>query len=630
MCGIAGFTVGNRRPENARGILQKMTDSIRHRGPDAEGHFVDEHVALGHRRLSIIDLESGAQPMAFDGGRLWIVFNGEIYNFPQLKLDLEKKGYRFTTRSDTEVLLALYDDAGDAMPAMLNGMFSFALWDSKRRRMFGARDRMGQKPFYYSVCGGEFSFASEPKALLKHPDVSRQIDLVALSKYLAYEYVPVPMSIYRDIRKVPGGNAWSFERGEFKTWPFWECRFSGNDYHESMADTAVTLRELLETSVSRHLLSDVPVGVFLSGGIDSSAVVALMSQFLPSENIKTFSIGFQEKSFDESSYSSLIAKKFNTDHHHEVLSADKARTILPEVLDLLDEPFADPSILPTYLLSRFTREHVKVALGGDGGDELFAGYPTFLAHRLAKLYDHVVPGFAQRFIRRGAELLPVSSRNISLDFKIKRFLSGIPYPDGQRDFVWVSALTPEFQEQLWAGSQAPCDGADAIYSEIRELQSHVSGADSLTQTLYLYYRLYLQEDILAKVDRASMMNSLEVRAPFLDTEFVDFANQLPSHMKLHRTQGKHILKQALRNLLPDEILFRPKKGFGIPVSKWFRYDMADEIKRIFHPDKIRREGFFDPVFISRLVGEHLAGKKEHRKALWTLYIFENWLERWQS
>lgn len=605
-----------------------MTDSLRHRGPDDGGYYVDENVALGHRRLSIIDLSGGHQPMWNQRHDLGIVFNGEIYNFLELRPELEKDGFRFTTQSDTEVLLALYEKHGEAMLEKLNGMFAFALWNARKQSLFLARDRAGKKPLYYARKDGRFLFASEAKALLRHPSVSREMDRRVLAKYLAYEYIPAPDSIFRDIRKLPGAHAMTVSSGaEPKIWRYWHPRMAGLRAEADFEDSCARVEALLEDAVVKRLISDVPVGVFLSGGIDSSAVVAMMARHTRGKDIKTFCIGFRESSFDESVHARRVAGFFGTDHHEDVLDARRMTEILPDISARLDEPFADPSIVPTYLLSKFTRRHVTVALGGDGGDELFAGYPTFAAQKMAAHYRRFVPRFMHQGLRMAAAAMLVSSEYMSLGFRVKRFLGGMEQPEATRHFAWLSAFSPEMQRALW--NDMPLR-PEEFYAEPIVALGEVNSDDPLQRAMYQYFRLYLQDDILVKVDRASMMHSLEVRAPFLDVRMVDAVFALPSRFKIHGLAMKFILKRILSKMLPKEILSRPKQGFAVPVARWFREDLRKEVKEVFGRERIRRAGFFCPDYVERLVGEHQEGRHDHCKPLWTLYMFEKWRETWLS
>jgi asparagine synthase (glutamine-hydrolysing) len=622
MCGICG-SVGRDRVD--RQAIARMTRSLRHRGPDDEGFFVREHedgvaVGLGFRRLSIIDLETGSQPIGNEDGSVQVVLNGEIYNFRQLRSELESRGHRFATHADTEVIVHLYEESGPRCVDRLNGMFAFALWDDRRRELLLARDRFGKKPLYYANVGGTLLFASEVKALLEHPRCPRELDFESLCRYLALEYVPTPRSIFNGVHKLPGGHVLRWHEGRASVERYWDLTFGEPD-ERSEAELVDEFRSRFCDAVRRRLVSDVPLGAFLSGGIDSSSVVAMMVESAPKGTVKTFSIGFDEPSFDESNHARVVAAHFGTDHHEEVFTPRVMIDLLPTLADALDEPFGDASILPTYLLSRFTRESVTVALGGDGSDELLAGYPTFAAERGARLYR--VP----RLLHEGvvepiADRLPVSTDNFSLDFRIKRFLRGARTTRETRHALWLGSFSPAEQEAVLL--RPPADP----FAEQRLALSAAPTTDWLERLIYLYTKTYLQDDILVKVDRASMACSLEVRAPFLDVELVEFLAAIPPGLKLHRLRTKHFLKRAMSGLLPPGIAERPKKGFGIPVGKWFKGDLRGTLEEELSPERIKRQGIFAPAEVQRLVSEHLTGRRDHRKQLWTLLMFQLWHRRW--
>ena len=634
MCGVAGF-VG----PGDRGVLQRMTDAIRHRGPDAEGHWIEEStgVHLGFRRLAIIDLSGGSQPMWTADGEIVVTFNGEIYNHAELRRELIAAGCRFLTdHSDTEVLLHGYRQWGDAFVERLNGMWALVIYDREKKRLFGSRDRFGKKPFYYFHEGGTFAWASELPALLEHPHCPRELSVLSLKKYFAYAYVPAPRSIYERVWKLPGGHSFSCDlaSGELKTWRYWEFVIEPDldilhdpdnsetlarchdDYGAEHGNLADSIRRTLEGAVKRRLMSDVPLGVFLSGGIDSSAIAVLAAQHVAAGQLNTFSIGFNERSFDESEYARLVAKDIGTRHHEDILDLDKSVALLPEIIGKLDEPLGDGSLLPTYLLSRFTRQHVTVALGGDGGDELFAGYDPFRALHKAELYSKLVPRPVHEAIRLVAARLPVSHENISLDFKIKRTLMGLSYPPPLWNAVWMSALEPRDLAQLF---REPTD-EEEIYSEAIESWDRCRQPNLIDRALQFWTNLYLQDGILAKVDRASMMNSLEARSPFLDIEVADLARRIPWQLKLHGGETKWILKKALAPLLPAEIIQRPKKGFGMPIGRWLREGK-------FEFDHARTFPHLDVAFAERKHSAHMKGQSDERLFLWSYWLLSQWMKK---
>jgi asparagine synthase (glutamine-hydrolysing) len=630
MCGICGVAAtGSPAPERA--LLGRMCDSIRHRGPDDVGLLVRDGVGLGMTRLSIIDVEGGHQPIGNEDGSVWIVFNGEIYNHLGVRAELAALGHRFATRADTEAVVHAYEEWGDDCLSRLNGMFAFALWDSRRGRVLLARDRMGIKPLHYRLVAGRLSFASEIKALLEDPETSRDLDLAAVDEYLALEFVPAPRTILREVRKLPGGHllVWRQSDGQAEVRRWWTPDLAPSEAAQpeaSAAELAASLHTVLREAVRKEMISDVPLGVFLSGGIDSSAVAAMMCEASPG-NVRSFSIGFADPSFDESRHARRVAQHLGTDHSELILEPSMLVDLVPAVTAALDEPLGDASIIPTHLLSKFTRESVKVALGGDGGDELFAGYPTMQAHRLAGYYEALPAALRRRVIPGLVDRLPVSVDNISFDFKLRRFVEGAGRPLHERHLAWTGSFTPEQRSQLLtarvSGHLSALDEPDTVADLAREAAGL---ADPLNRVLYLDMKLYLENDILAKVDRASMLASLEARVPLLNVDVVEHVTRLPLNLKLRRLTTKWLLKRALRDVLPAEILGRPKKGFGIPVARWLQGPLRGDLLEALDPARLRAEGLFRPEAVGRLVEEHLGGRRDHRKQLWTLFVFQRWLE----
>jgi asparagine synthase (glutamine-hydrolysing) len=578
---------------------------------------------LGFRRLSIIDLGTGHQPLANEDNSVWVAFNGEIYNFPELRADLERRGHRFRSRSDTEVIVHLYEELGPSCVNTLNGMFALALWDENREQLLLARDRFGKKPLYFAETADGLIFASELKALVRHPACPREIDREALGQYLAFEYVPSPRSILNGVSKLPRGHILVWDSDGTRTERYWDVPYSPDETPRADWEYIEEFRELLFAAVRRRLLSDVPLGAFLSGGIDSSSVVAAMVDALPRHAVKTFSIGFTEESFDESGHARRVARHFGTDHHEERFTPNVMLELLPTIADTLDEPLGDASVLPTYLLSRFARDHVTVALGGDGSDELLAGYPTFLASRFARFY-HVPQGLHHRVVLPLANLLPVSTRDFSFDFKVKRFLRGASYPAEVRHPIWLGSFAPEEQALLLR------EPVTDPLGPARNTALRAPAGDSVAHLTYVYVDGYLQDDILTKVDRASMALSLEVRAPFLDLELVEFLARVPSTLKLRGLTTKYLLKEAMADRLPPGIATRTKKGFGIPIAKWLKDELRNELLDALSPSRIASQGLFDRHEVERLVREHLDGRRDHRKQLWTLFCFQRWYETYGS
>jgi asparagine synthase (glutamine-hydrolysing) len=635
MCGIVGLLTYKALDIPKDEVLMGMRDVLAHRGPDDSGEFIrpiDERgpfVFFGHRRLSIIDLSGGHQPMSNEDMTVWVIFNGEIYNFIELKKDLEKRGHRFKTNSDTEVIVHAYEEFGEECFQRFNGMFAIGIWDERKRKLILARDRLGEKPLYYSWVNETFIFASELKALMIYPNFPRKVDALSFMKYLFLEYVPAPHTIFKDAMKLPPASylIWTKNGVEVNTYwsPFHQ---EVREKYRSEEEIVERTQFLLKESVKRRLISDVPLGVFLSGGIDSSTITAFAQQEVPGK-VKTFSIGFEDPSFDESTYAFLVSQHLGTDHYEKRMTATDLLEIVPHLPDILDEPMADASILPTYLLSKFTREHVTVALGGDGGDELFAGYPTYLAHRWAKPYERFL-GPVHPIIQFLGNLLPVSDDNISFDFKVKKFLSGIGYPGAIRNAIWLGSFSfPELKKVLSADLISQFDPT-RLTEDIAFYERSFPSNDQMGLLQFLDLKLYLQDDILVKVDRASMACSLEIRAPFLDHEFVEFVVGLPSKLKLRGLTSKYILKKTMPKILPREVIGRKKKGFGVPIAKWAKQSLKELFKEFLSSQRTKGEGFLNPQSVTALFQDHLSNKKDNRKQLWTLLVWQLWVSRYHA
>jgi asparagine synthase (glutamine-hydrolysing) len=608
MCGIAGF-VG----KGSQADLEAMTRALAHRGPDGHGYFHDPVSAtfLGHRRLAVIDLAGGQQPLWNEDRTVGIVFNGEIYNHHELRTELVARGHRFHTHhSDTEVLVHGFEEWGEGLLQRLNGMFAFAIFDRTRQRLFLARDRFGEKPLYYFWRPGLLAFASELHALPMHGAIPAEPDVTAIQKYFAYGFFPAPHSFYRGCRKLPGGCYFSIDcaaPSEPQIKRYWRFQIEPDDslLVRNEKDVVEELRFLLRNSVERRLISDVPLGLFLSGGIDSSLIAALVTQLRDPPSVRTFTIGFTDASFDESPFAGIVAETLGTDHRAELLDQNAISHLVPEVLARMDEPLGDPSIIPTYLLCRSTRRSVTVALSGDGGDELFAGYDPFAALGPASLYCRLVPHVLHRGIRRLADLLPTSNRNMAFDFKVKRALRGLSYPEAMRNPIWMGPLEPDAFKEIF---QAPLS-AEELFSEAITGWSRDGSLHPVDRTLEYFTNFYLQDDILTKVDRASMMNSLEARSVFLDNDLVAFCQRLPHQLKYRNGERKYLLKKAAQGLLPDSIVSRRKKGFGMPVARWLRSAESSQTAEL--PGM--RLGATD-----RFWAEHRAGSHDHRLLLWAL------------
>jgi len=623
MCGICGI-VERERPVSEP-VLAAMTETLRHRGPDERGLWVRQPegraagVGLGFRRLSIIDVSGGHQPIANEDGTVRVICNGEIYNYRELRSDLVARGHVFATDSDCEVLVHLWEERGVAMLGELNGMFAIALWDDGAQTLLLARDRFGKKPLHYLETESGLMFGSELKALLANPDCPRVLDAAALEQYLAFDYVPAPRTAFEGIRKLPAGHALLWQGGRATVERWWELPFAEAE-PRSEAEWTEAFLSALQEAVSRRLVSDVPLGAFLSGGLDSSAVVALMARSHPQGQLKTFSIGFDEPSYDESAQARAVARHVGSEHHERTFTVDTLLELLPEVFGVLDEPFADASILPTYLLSRFAREHVTVALGGDGSDELLAGYPTFQAERANRVL-RLSPWLRRRVALPLVDRLPRSSADFSLEFKARRFLRGADPDMGVRHQLWLGSFTPAEEAEVLL--RPPGDPLEPV----RGLADGAHG-DWVQRLVATYVTTYLQDDILTKVDRASMANSLEVRAPFLDPTLVELIARMPSNLKLRRFETKVVLRRAVAPLLPKETISRPKKGFGIPVARWLRDDLRESVAESLSPERLRSQGLFDSRGVAKLLAEHDSGARDHRKQLWALFAFQQWHHEW--
>jgi asparagine synthase (glutamine-hydrolysing) len=609
MCGIAGW-LAYGTTEVASNILDRMLESIHHRGPDERGKHQAEGLSLGMTRLSINDLQGGSQPYFSEDRSVAAVFNGEIYNFVELRREMEALGHRFRSNTDGEVIVHLWEEYGTEFVQRLNGMFAIALWDGDSLYLF--RDRMGIKPLYYAHLNGVVYFASELKALVSVPDFPRRLCHRALRSYLNLEYVPSPFSIYADARKLSPGHFLRISKHGVDTpcryWRF--PRFTA-DGEGTMDDWAERVRALLTASVKRRLLSDVPLGVFLSGGLDSSSLTALMTELQPG-NVQSFSVGFTEKTFDESSFARQVARELGTEHHEQTLDPETTLEVIEPLYQRLDEPMADAALIPTYLLAKFARQKVTVALAGEGADELLGGYPTYLAHQLAKPLGHLPAPFI-RLIQILAFSLPTSRRYLSPDFKIKRFCSGLGLPDAQRHLTWMGSIPPARTHEFLLNPHPPAfewgeSSPLPLVERIQELDFHS----------------YLAEDLLVKLDRATMLTSLEGRVPFLDHELVEGMARLPTRFKLRGLDAKRALKHAMRGRLPDCVLQRNKKGFGIPLAEWLRGPLKFLLDEHLSPSFLDAQGLFRSEPIKRMVAEHLDGRVDHRKPLWTLIVFQKW------
>jgi asparagine synthase (glutamine-hydrolysing) len=619
MCGIAGFVepssvaapFGN---DTSRALVHRMCDVIRHRGPDDEGIWVEPGVALGMRRLSIIDLSTGHQPIHNEDRSVWIVFNGEIYNFRELRRELEAAGHRFYTATDTEAIVHAYEQWGTDAIARLRGMFGLAIWDTRTRTLVVARDRIGIKPMHYATVNGRLYFGSELKSILEAPDVPRDLDPDALDHYLSFLYTPRDGSIFKSVRKLPPGHVMTWHDGMLEVEQYWQMPAS-ESYSGSEADAVQDLRAVLTDAVRSHLVSDVPLGAFLSGGIDSSLVVGLMSQ-TSSARVKTFSIGFDEPAFDELEHARRVARHFGTEHHEFVVKPDGVG-ILDRLVSHFDEPFADSSAIPTWYVSEMARRHVTVVLSGDGGDELFGGYDRYVPIPSVVAFDRYSPKAFRRVAAIAAARLPHGVRG-------KNFLRHVGRDEQGRYLDVIRFFgADEKPALLTADVQRLIEGPDPETRLARHFErfAHLPWP---SQMMRFDAETYLPEDVLTKVDRMSMAHSIESRVPLLDNEVMAFASTLPASMKIKNGRRKHVLKEVAASLLPREILDRRKQGFGVPLGTWFRGNLRQLFAdTLLSPASLQR-GYFQPTFVRKLVDDHISGKRDHTLRLWQLVVLEKW------
>ncbi|HSB29559.1 MAG TPA: asparagine synthase (glutamine-hydrolyzing), partial [Pyrinomonadaceae bacterium] len=620
--GIVGL-VRNDGKQVDQQLLVRMNDAIKHRGPDDDGFYLNGSVGLAMRRLAIIDLKSGKQPIHNHDRTAWIVFNGEIYNYLELRQQLEKLGHSFYTNSDTEAIVHAYDEYGTDCPKHLRGMFAFAIWDERTQELFIARDRVGKKPLLYAEVNGQLIFASEFSALLLHPDISKDIQPEAIDSYLSFMCVPAPLTAYRSIRKLEPGHWLRWRNGEIKSERYWQPDFSKKlDITEEEAGERAV--EILRDSVKVRLMSEVPLGAFLSGGIDSSAVVALMSQE-SSDRVKTFSIGFDEQDFSELHHARRVAEWVGADHHEFIVRPD-AVEILPLLVEHYGEPYADSSAVPTFYVARETRKHVTVALNGDGGDESFAGYERYAAMQLAESYGRI-PKIVRDSVNAGVGLIPTSELGRSRLRSGKRFLKAASLPKVDRYLRWMSTFDAEAKSNLYSDSFKSETTPGYAKSLLEPWFARANGNGFVDTALLADLMTYLPNDLLVKVDIATMAVSLEARSPFLDHHVIEFAASLPERFKLRGLTTKYLLKKVLKKLLPSENLNRRKMGFGVPIGHWFRGKMLPFLREVVLSERALRRGLFKPETVRQLVDDHAKGKHDYAHQLWTLLMLELWFQR---
>ncbi|MDX2044073.1 MAG: asparagine synthase (glutamine-hydrolyzing) [Acidobacteriota bacterium] len=620
MCGIAGYfrsgVAGASPGRTGNQLIQQMCDVITHRGPDDAGYLAEAGTAIGMRRLSIIDIAAGHQPISNEDGSVWIVFNGEIYNFAELRAELIARGHSFKTHSDTETIVHLYEEEGERCVEKLRGMFGFAIWDRRTDKLFLARDRAGKKPIHYTIVGDTLVFGSEIKSLLQFPGVERRVNVEAVSDYLTFGYVPDPLTAFSGIHKLPPGHTMTFQNGRVTTRQYWDFSYEPTEHaprEESFY--AERLRELIAEAVRVRLVSEVPLGAFLSGGVDSSTVVAMMARAMD-QPVKTFSIGFSEASHDELKYARLTAERYKTDHHEFVVTPDVCR-LVEEIVWHHDEPFADASSIPTYVVSKMAREFVTVILSGDGGDELFAGYERYLVHQGRNRFEKI-----PRWLRNGV-MLPLS-RVLPRAAYGKQFLRNISLAGGARFVDSLSYFTDDAKRGLLTGAIKRQLGGRDSSSAFEQIYNEPRSADAIERLLYLDSKTYLAGDILTKVDRMSMAHSIEARVPLLDQTLIEFVQTIPASLKLRGQTTKHILKQAMADLIPNEIINRPKMGFGVPLRKWLNNELREMLYDTLTDQRARQRGLLDPQAVQSLLDEHQRGRRDNSLHLWGLLTLELW------
>ncbi len=625
MCGIVGIVERDLSRPVAEIDVQRMVRTLNHRGPDDEGSVLLPGVGLAMRRLAIVDIAGGQQPFANEDGSMQVVANGEIYNFGEVKDALVARGHRFRSRSDVEVLVHAYEEYGEAFLQRIHGMFALALWDGRRRALIAARDRAGEKPLYYTVTSEGLRLASEIKALLSRPEVDRTLDHEALDQFLTYEYIIAPRTIFKAIHKLPPAHYLVYKDGQITVKRYWDA--ADVEVRAWSVDAAAdALRETLCEAVRSQMMSDVPIGLFLSGGIDSSAVGIMLRDAQGSSAVSSFSMGFDDGSYNELPYAREVARLCGTAHHEGTVTPDVA-SLFDRLVVHLDEPFADVSLFPTFLVSQMAREHVKVVLTGDGGDELFGGYDAYQAEALAGKWAGLMPEAATRAADAVLALVPPTDKKKGLVNKARRFVDGLAHaPASIAQYRWMTFLGADAKARLYTPAFRGALASADVYRPVKEALARIGHDDLLNRQLYADLSIYLADDILVKVDRMSMATSLETRAPFLDAKVMELAFSMPGDLKIRGGTRKYILKQALRGLVPDRILDRKKEGFSIPMKQWLKRELKPLMERLLAPERLAARGLIEPAETRRLIDEHCAGRANHAHVLFSLMVFERWAE----
>jgi asparagine synthase (glutamine-hydrolysing) len=621
MCGIAGFK-GQGSKEN----IESMINTLKHRGPDDTGISIDGDVCLAQARLSILDLSPlGHQPMSDSSESVNIIFNGEIYNFKEIRQDLENKNYKFKSNSDTEVIIYSYIEYGLKCFSMFEGMFSIAIHDKRNGDLILSRDRMGKKPLYYLIKDKNIVFGSELKAIKKHPLFTKKISDLGLRLYLKHDYIPTPLTIYEDVYKLEPGSYLIFDKeNKVYTEKFWDLNIKENiNKDKNLRHYVEEFDNIFLQSVKKRMISDVPLGIFLSGGIDSSLIALYAIKLVKNpKDIKTFSIGFENKSFDETKYANEVAKVLGTDHHSKIVKQEEIIDIINEIGYIFDEPVADASVIPTYILSKFSREKVTVALSGDGADELFFGYPTFQADIAVRFFLPIL-SFSRGVLNKFINILPFSTNNFSFAFKARKFIEGIHADDFIRHNNWLGSFDDKTIKKILSNKYN--DNKNEFENYVKDKYSYYKKLGKNNGLSSLYLRTYLMDQVLVKVDRASMRASLEARAPFLDSKIVDFALSLPYSLKIKNFKTKYILRHIASKSFSRHIFNRPKKGFGLPISEWLRKDLKPILNEYLSKENIEKYGIFNYEEVKKLIDDHMQGKIERRKELWNLLTLHIWL-----
>ncbi|NOD49757.1 MULTISPECIES: asparagine synthase (glutamine-hydrolyzing) [unclassified Ruegeria] len=626
ICGILRIDPATERP--GEGLITAMAATLVHRGPNDDGIWLDEDVALGFRRLSVIDLSyAGHQPMTNEDGSVVIVFNGEIYNFQELKekYRLEERGHVFKSRTDTEVLIHLYEEIGLDMIPELNGMYAFAIWDTRSKSLHLARDRYGIKPFFYQEDGDHFRFGSEIKAIIADDRVARKPSMQALHDFLTFNYIPGTQTAFEGISEVPPGHYMTVTaEGVITTQRYWDLHFSVD---ASITEEQAISRsyELMDKALQRRLVADVPIGVFLSGGLDSSTLVALMHKHVD-EPIHTYSVGFEAQSFNELPFARIVAEAFNTKHREVTVTADMVRDMLPKYLSFTDEPYGDGSAIPTYFISELAKDEVVVVLSGEGGDEAFAGYDTHAAYNIYK-QARKIPAFIRNGVMKPlVNCLPVSDKKLSFEFKAKRFLGGLDLPPEEAHLWWRTVLGEAEKFDLYADGMAEPGSLQPSVRHFQVAYEHCGADETLSRLMYIDSTVFLPDDLMIKNDRMTMAHSLEARVPFTDPELTGFLATVPSDLKMKNRRKKHLMRRAMENALPDSILNKKKVGLEMPYSSWLKAELKDLMMRYLGPENIRRTGLFRVQAVQTLIDDHVTGKRDNGRPLWGLLNYMMWYE----